>query len=733
MKKVPLILVVLSLLVLMTAQYALGEQQATDLASVPAQEAATPTPAPEEEAEMDEVEEAHANGMFVSIQIPFYDEWASSPHADRESYSFNRWNNDDPAVIPPTCAKCHSTTGMLDYLGVDGSEALVVSAPAPVGTVVECAACHNSATVKKDSVVMPSGIVLEHLGREATCIECHQGRAAGNTVENSILATGVEDPDAINPALGFINIHYYTAAVSKFGTWAKGGYEYPGQSYDAFFMHVEGYTQCQDCHNPHSLELKMDECAVCHAGVETAEDLRDIRMAGSYMDYNGNGDAQEGIYYEIVGLKELLYATMQTYAVEVLDAPVIYSKDAHPYFFNDLDGDGEISEGEVTRANMYQSFSARLLRAAYNYQTASKDPGAYAHGGKYVIQLMHDSIADLNEAMTVPVDMETLTRSDAGHFAGSEHSWRYWDGSRTVPANCAKCHSATGLPTFLREGVNISEPSANGLACSTCHNDLVEYTLYQVESVRFPSGMVLSSPGVGDNLCMQCHQGRESGLSVARQINGLPEDEVAASLRFVNPHYFAAAATRYGAEAIGAYQYDGKEYLGYFNHVRRFSSCADCHGAHELTIQWEDCADCHRNVQGPEDLVNIREYEDDFDGDGDTEEGVYFEMLTMKEMLWDAIQAYAAETVGTPIVYSSASFPYYFVDLNGNGIADPEEINRANGYTEWTPRLLRAIYNYQYTSKDTGGYTHNAGYLLQVLYDTLEDLSVDVSGMVRAQ
>jgi hypothetical protein len=35
------------------------------------------------------------------------------------------------------------------------------------------------------------------------------------------------------------------------------------------------------------------------------------------------------------------------------------------------------------------------LRAAYNYQDASKDPGAFAHNSTYIMQLLYDSISDL--------------------------------------------------------------------------------------------------------------------------------------------------------------------------------------------------------------------------------------------------------------------------------------------------------------------------------------------------
>ena len=57
-------------------------------------------------------------------------------------------------------------------------------------------------------------------------------------------------------------------------------------------------------------------------------------------------------------------------------------------------------------ATAIRVWTARLLKAAYNYQVVSKDPGGYTHGGKYLIQLMHDSIYDLNDSGIDPgVDM----------------------------------------------------------------------------------------------------------------------------------------------------------------------------------------------------------------------------------------------------------------------------------------------------------------------------------------
>lgn len=323
-----------------------------------------------------------------------------------------------------------------------------------------------------------------------------------------------------------------------------------------------------------------------------------------------------------------------------------------------------------------------------------------------------------------------MRRIDAGHFAGSEPAFRYWDATGVVPANCAKCHTDSGLPMFIAEGVNISAPSSNGLQCATCHNDVETFTIYEIAGVTFPSGARIDA-GPESNLCLVCHQGRESTVSVNRLIGDKEADVVSDQLRFLNIHYFAAGATRYGTEVKGAYEYAGKEYEGFYAHARGMSECADCHGFHKLEVDAAVCAECHREVQGPEDIRNIVYYEDD-DWDGDAETlGLAAEIDSLKKILYAELQRYAAEVVGTGIVYNSHSHPYFFTDTNGNGIADPEESVRANQYNTWTPRLLRAAYNYQYASKDPGAYVHNGLYIIQTLYDSIEDLGGDVTGMVR--
>ena len=143
------------------------------------------------------------------------------------------------------------------------------------------------------------------------------------------------------------------------------------------------------------------------------------------------------------------------------------------------------------------------------------------------------------------------------------------------------------------------------------------------------------------------------------------------------------------------------------------------------------CTGCHTEVAGVEDLEKIRIASDttDWNGNGDVAEGVYAEIDVLRQSLYSAIQAYA-EKAGTPIVYHGASYPYFFVDADQDGKPDEDDSGLVR-YGAWTPRLLKAAYNYQYSVKDPGAFTHNPKYVLQFLYDSIQDVGGSVADFTR--
>jgi len=262
------------------------------------------------------------------------------------------------------------------------------------------------------------------------------------------------------------------------------------------------------------------------------------------------------------------------------------------------------------------------------------------------------------------------------------------------------------------------------IGCAACHTGAA----HALDSVTLPSGLTVG--GLGPNAtCTFCHGGRASGEAVATATSGIGEDAVSEELRFINVHYGIAAAVMQGAEGRAGFHFSDRRYAGRFRHVPGADSCVACHGAHDTRVEPDGCLTCHRGVEA---LADIRTRHGDYDGDGDNAGGIHAEIAGLHARLYAAIQAYAAEVAGTPIGYAKGTFPYFFTDSDGDGIIGPDEAVMANRYANWTPRLLKAAYNYQVAAKDPGGYAHNPVYLLQLLYDSLDSLAERVAVGMRA-
>jgi cytochrome c553 len=325
-----------------------------------------------------------------------------------------------------------------------------------------------------------------------------------------------------------------------------------------------------------------------------------------------------------------------------------------------------------------------------------------------------------------------------GHFNRDGKAFHYWDSQKEIPAPCARCHSANGVPEYLKEGKNAPAPHLkNALPCTVCHANMLTYERHAVARVNFASGLSVDTGDNNMNLCMTCHQGRESTASVNKAVGGMAPDAPNPKLAFIHVHYYPAGATIYGTDAKVAYEYVGKNYAGRFAHVPGVNTCTACHDPHGGQTLVEKCGACHQGVKTLANAATIRmSTRGDIDGNG-REEGLAREIANQKRELYAAIQQYARAVGGTAIAYTPDASPYWYADTNGNGRIEPEEMRAENSYKAYTPRLLQAVYNYTFALRDPGAAYHNGRYTAQLLHDSLESLAasgkagVNMAGKVR--
>ncbi|MDO5647091.1 cytochrome C [Paracoccus sp. (in: a-proteobacteria)] len=327
------------------------------------------------------------------------DAWARSGHANFRSRSFTNWN--DAGEIPPVCATCHSGQGFRALHRLDGGTGGMPDRPFPVGGVVDCATCHSPGLSEITEIALPNGQMHPVTGSQATCLTCHQGRQSGDAIAR---ATAEGDPDQPNPDLRFMNPHYAVAAATWLGGTGALGYHYDGKTYAGQFHHAPPVATCTDCHDPHRLTVATDGCTMCHSG-ET--NPRAIRM--SRASHDGSGNLTQGIHADIANNADLLKSALHDYARQVAGVPMIYDSGRHPYFFADANDDGRVDLVDGTSV-VYNAWTPRLLRGAYNWKFVTSDTGAHVHNPHYALQLLYDSIQDLTTAMGGDFDALNLSR-----------------------------------------------------------------------------------------------------------------------------------------------------------------------------------------------------------------------------------------------------------------------------------------------------------------------------------
>lgn len=357
----------------------------------------------------------------------------------------------------------------------------------------------------------------------------------------------------------------------------------------------------------------------------------------------------------------------------------------------------------------------------------------------------HELIETHEEGETAGINEVAAKWAGSAHADASSEAFNHWneEDPTEVPVTCAKCHSSTGFQDYIgNDGSAAGVVDAPGkivdpITCATCHNDAAD----KLTSVTLPNGTELTNLNKSA-ICMTCHSGMGSSDSVDDAIAkaAVSDDVVIEGQALLGDHYLAAASVQAGADGGMGYQYAGKSYVRTFKHAEPVNTCIECHDPHSLhtqAIQGSDanlCSTCHSDVQSYQDYKKISMTKVDYDGDG-TVESTYDEIEGMRQVLIKALQGYANAKVGVSFGFEPAVYPYAFIDTNNDGTISTDEAAFQNQFKSFTPRMLKAAYNLMFVTKEPAAYVHNAEYVLQLMYDSIEDLSqfsgVTTEGLVR--
>jgi hypothetical protein len=251
-----------------------------------------------------------------------------------------------------------------------------------------------------------------------------------------------------------------------------------------------------------------------------------------------------------------------------------------------------------------------------------------------------------------------------------------------------------------------------------------------------------------------------SAAVAAGQFYQIIPNEVAATLdaqlagaTYYSPHELGAAATYYGANAAGYYEYPvtwdpsplatTKQYLRLGGHATNNAPCTSCHDAHALAIPTTfDCSAqaCHKTHSSTPPLPNQQmgslKARTGFWYMGGTDQGVYQNYVQMMAKLYTAIQQYSLANgnvgAGTKVIcfnQSAASHQDFFVGTavgQSDGACSTTVWGAGGSNTAYTPRLLRAVYNYKFLVQDPGAWAHNPKYVTEVMYDAIRDLNMGI-------
>lgn len=406
--------------------------------------------------------------------------------------------------------------------------------------------------------------------------------------------------------------------------------------------------------------------------------------------------------------------------------PVQAAVTAHTqHYYDPTDLDGSDGSSRCSKCHMPKTAKSALrydihahtfeiIQPADSLSTAATDGVPNSCNGCHETDNDDGLLGDLQDAYdakfaATPTNVYFSQWASSGHADYTGDALNHWNGDGSISTRCAKCHSKGGFIDCVNDGtVDMAARLGTTISCGACHTngDNAELftdpeTLYAaglatLVNVEFPSGLT-ATLGDDSNICMACHQGSSSTPTVDGNIAAIPPD-----LSFSNIHYFAAAASFFGTEVKGGYEYSAATSSFAVDPVyatemtfpahggTTYTTCVGCHMGgsegpdnHNFMPQVSDCSGCHGVGAGGQ-----------FADLGGSVSGKFTEIQTLKDQLLSILT--------TSGVTALDGYPYF------SGITTAEQ--------------LKGAYNWQVADKEPGGYIHNPDYIRQLLFDSITDM-----------
>ena len=287
----------------------------------------------------------------------------------------------------PTCARCHSGSGFIDF--IKGGKVELTTAP-PLAKIA-CATCHdphdatNEHQLRTLTVTFENGVTVSNIGPGVLCMNCHHARVDANSYTD----------DYLN------NLSHYGPHHGPQGDMIAGtnGYQF-GLKFPSS-PHMQAAEGCIACHmasagantdgsiqlvGSHSLNMvdpktgedNVAACQPCHGtSVGTSFDQKLFYVNGN-ADLDGNGKA-EGLQVEIQGLLDRV----------ALLLPPLGSTDV-----------------EVD-----SSYTLLQAEAAYNWDFVTEDRSLGVHNPEYAYSLLAATLQKLNPTTGIKLIDNTVPQS----------------------------------------------------------------------------------------------------------------------------------------------------------------------------------------------------------------------------------------------------------------------------------------------------------------------------------